>query len=57
MFIEIILSVGGGSSSGLFQKDELCFQVAVMLTIDDWSLDGEVDAIHERFAVEAEISV
>ena len=26
-----------------------------MLVVDDWSLDGEVDAIHERFSIGTEI--
>jgi len=37
MFIEIFLGIGG-LPFGLLKKDELSFQVALMLVIDDWPL-------------------
>ena len=55
MFVEVLLCFL--LTFGLFEENELCFEVAVMLVVDDWSLDGEVDVVHEGTSVGAEIAV
>lgn len=39
MSVEVLLGIDG-TSLGLFQKNELGFQVAIMLVVYDWSLYG-----------------
>ena len=57
MFVEVFLSVWISSYLWLLEENELGFQVTVVLVVYDWTLDREMYAIHERFAIGAKIAV
>lgn len=56
MLIEVVLGVGV-LASGLLEENQLRFEVAIVLIVDDWPLQGEPDVVHEWLAVGSEVLV
>ena len=57
MLVAILFVAGAAGSFGFFEENELSFEIAIMLVVDDWTLNREMNTIHERFAVGAKISM
>jgi hypothetical protein len=54
--VEVLLGVEG-SAAGLFEEDELRFEVAVVLIVDDWPLESQPHSPHEGLGVRCQVAV
>ncbi len=56
MAIEVFLGIEG-SAFGLFEEDELCLEVAIVLVVNDWPLEGQSHSSHEGFCIGSQVAV